>query len=280
MAQLIQLRARIKAVETIKKITHAMRLIAMSSHSRLRVKEEPFATYLNALSALASMVRYNAPDWKHTHLMPVHTATNQHLVILVGSQRGLCGNFNSALFHFFEATVNTEHTMIIGVGKKAVGYLISHGRFPIAAIYPDLSMAAIPAIAQQLMQHILAAPQPFTTVSVVSNQLKTFFIQKPQITQLIPFAYKNNPSIELSLQDYLWEEEPKEVLEYVIVQMLEAHIQHLLFQSLLAEQAARFISMDSATRNAQGILDTIKLSYNKLRQAKITKELTELSSTL
>lgn len=77
----------------------------------------------------------------------------------------------------------------------------------------------------------------------------------------------------------MWEHTPHEVLDILALQALEVTIQHLLFESLLAEQAARFISMDSSTRNAEKILEETILWYNKLRQAKITRELTELTGS-
>jgi len=81
-------------------------------------------------------------------------------------------------------------------------------------------------------------------------------------------------------EGYYWEQEPAEVLNSLVITYLEARIEQLLFQSLLAEHAARFVSMDSSTRNAKNLLDATKLQYNKLRQAKITKELTELTGSL
>ena len=74
-----------------------------------------------------------------------------------------------------------------------------------------------------------------------------------------------------STNDFIWEHEPTELLNHIANQYLEAQIQNLLFQSLYAEQAARFVSMDNATRNAENLLESTTLTYNKLRQAKITR---------
>ena len=77
--------------------------------------------------------------------------------------------------------------------------------------------------------------------------------------------------------DYIWEQNPEELLTMITQQCVQATVHTLLFHSLLSEQAARFLSMDSSTRSAEGLLEQNKLQYNKLRQAKITKELTELT---
>jgi F-type H+-transporting ATPase subunit gamma len=80
-------------------------------------------------------------------------------------------------------------------------------------------------------------------------------------------------------EQYTWEQNPSDILDDLALQYLTATMYRLLFQSLLAEQAARFISMDNATRNAKQLLEDTQLQYNKLRQAKITRELTELSAS-
>jgi F-type H+-transporting ATPase subunit gamma len=104
--------------------------------------------------------------------------------------------------------------------------------------------------------------------------MQNFFIQRPHIATLVPFTQEKQ--LTTSSHDYLWEQEPQHILDTLVQQYIETQLQSLLFQSLLAEHAARFISMDSSTRNAENLLEVNKLQYNKLRQAKITKELTEL----
>lgn len=120
----------------------------------------------------------------------------------------------------------------------------------------------------------------FTPVMVFSNRLKTFFIQKPHEQVLIPFSPLANNTQTNSTAEYYWEQNPKELLDQLAYQTIEAQLYYLIFESLLAEHAARFISMDNATRNAQTLLEDNLLQYNKLRQAKITKELTELVSSM
>ena len=83
----------------------------------------------------------------------------------------------------------------------------------------------------------------------------------------------------MSVQDYTWDLDPKALVEHLTRQYVVSAIRKALLESLLAEHAARFVSMDSATRNAEKILETTRLKYNKLRQAKITKELLELADT-
>ena len=279
MSQLIQLRNRIRAIETIKKNNACHAFISMSAHTRLRSKDENFRLfYLNTLRSLTGVIKKMSPTWHHPRFTPVSHQEPRNLVILIGSQRGLCGNFNTSLFYFFENTINPNDTVIIPIGKKAVNF-ISSSKYTSTLAFPNLSIAESNTIVQQIIEYVMNEPEPFTSVSVVSNKIKSFFIQKPQVTTLIPYVgFSEN--YQTGTVEYIWEQDPADLLTHLLTQTMHSHLQYLIFQSLLAEQAARFISMDNATRNAQGILDTTKLSYNKLRQAKITKELTELSGTL
>ena len=262
-----------------------MRLISMSSRSRLKSKEDPLREYIQTSAQLLEKIKIHAPDWKNPIINPPSDAPGNPLIILIGSQRGLCGNFNTTLFHFFEKSVLTDHKkgtiQIIPIGKKAINYAEDNPLFSIIASFPELNAKTISSIAHDLLELLIKNEPKFTQVSVFSNKLKTFFIQKPHETKLIPFShegehYNNNANGE----NYYWEQSPNELLDMLAYQTIEIHLHYLLFQSLLAEHAARFISMDNATRNAQTLLEDTQLQYNKLRQAKITKELTELVSSM
>lgn len=280
MALLIQLRQRIKAIETIKKMTHAMRLISMSSHSRLKGKEHDLQHYKNELGALFHTLKTMVPQWENPILYPDESPTSNPLIILVGSQKGLCGNFNSALFQLLEKRheqKKVQLTQVITVGKKAVDYAQEKMTNAVVESYSNFSYSNLLDVAKQINTQLTQAKKPYSSVIVFSNVLKTFFLQKPVSTQLIPFNHATGEVNEDLKEDLIWEQSADELLDFLSAQYLEATIQHLLFQSLLAEHAARFLSMDNSTRNAKGLLETTRMQYNKLRQTKITKEVTELS---
>jgi len=282
MSELVQMRQRIKAIETIQKITHAMRLIAMSAHSRLKRTETGLKKYINSIDILFSTIYKLYPDWHN----PIMNPKNNHtkiLVILVGSQKGLCGTFNTNLFAYFTQQMarHAESTFdSIAIGKKAIDFLArNHTHIHVIKHYNNFNTHTIFPIAHTITELITNAPIPYSSVIVFSNELKSFFIQKPIRTNLIPLVTAVT-EVSPPVEGYVWEHEPQLVLDTLAYQYLEAHIQHLLFNSLYAEQAARFLSMDMATRNAVSLLDNSKLMYNKLRQAKITNELTELTGSL
>lgn len=284
MSRLIQLRQRIKAIETTQKVTHAMRLISMSTHSQLKNKEQALRAYQKTISTLFGRLQAIAQTSPQTIAEKVSVqSTSKPLLILIGSQKGLCGTFNSDLFAFFEKNFheNDWHgSDIITVGKNAVDFIASKS-LPVTVIetFPTLSAATHMGVMRTIAN--LIDEKAYTSVIVISNGLKSFFLQKPQKTVLLPVALATDTTaVHEELGDFAWEEDIASLYEAALKQYIEVNLHFQLFQSLLAEHAARFISMDNATRNAKNLLEKARLDYNKLRQAKITKELTELASTL
>lgn len=280
MAKLIQLRQRIKAIETIKKITHAMRLISMSTHSHLKALQDPLLLYTDALNQIFDELLSAAPGWRNPLIHAPESPYHKILFIIVGSQKGLCGSFNTHLFkvihhHLQTAGYAADRLAIIAIGQKAIDFTRSLGSYRLQHAYEKFNAQNIESIAQEITRTIISAKEPYQSVLIASNLFKSFFAQKPQITQLTPFKpYQAKESDRTD--DITWEQSPAELLDALIPQYFTSQIHYFLFQSLLAEHAARFISMDTATRNANSLLETSRLEYNKLRQAKITKELTEL----
>ncbi|HRN77620.1 MAG TPA: FoF1 ATP synthase subunit gamma [Candidatus Dependentiae bacterium] len=280
MSKLVHMRQRIKAIETIKKITHAMRLISMSTHSRLKNKQEPMTQYIEHIKTLFERIHTIVPEWHNQLLNPSPQTPTKNLIILIGSQKGLCGNFNSSLFNFFNRS-NSPYIHpydIIVIGKKAVDFIQEVTNGNLIATYPTFGLRNLFTLSQALVDTIIHAPQPYTSVIMVSNKLQGFFVQKPHDTQLIPFTLDHDMK-QSSTEEYIWEQNATEILDVIAQQYLEAYIQFTLFQSLYAEYAARFLSMDNSTRNANNLLELTKLEYNKLRQARITQELTELTGS-
>jgi len=280
MSKLIQMRNRIQTIETIKKVTDVMRIISMSAHSRLKAKQEPLSEYFNTLKTLFARIRQTAPAWSHAQLMPSTTNSNP-LIIIIGSQKGLCGAFNTQLSKILQDYITknpSAHYHFTAVGKKPIDYLINNYPDRLICSFPMLTTRNFLTIAQELTDLIMLATPAYTSVTIISNVFKSFFVQKPTITQLIPFHnIQATSALAPETDKYLWDEAPHDILDVLAVQYIEAQFQHLIFQSLLSEHAARFISMDNSTRNANSLLTTTKLEYNKVRQAKITTEITELT---
>lgn len=274
MSQLILLRQRIKAIETIKKITHAMRLISMSSHTHLRNNKGSFESYTLNLKHLLAKIKIIAPINNENLSKKNHN--EKILLCVVSSQKGLCGTFNSNLINFFKNYITSfdqSNVSLFLVGKKIIDNISRDYSHQIINTEPNFSLRTMPHILKKL-QSIMKS---FDRVIVIHNKSKTFFSQKTQASIVTPLELNDNHTSSDTFGEYQWEINPETVFDTLFKEYTHAYLEHLLLESLLAEHAARFIAMDNSTRNAHTLLEEKKIEYNKLRQAKITKELTELS---
>lgn len=280
MSKLIQMRNRIQTIETIRKVTDVMRIISMSAHSRLKAKQEPLNEYMHALKNLLAKVQQATPSWSHEQLMPTGS-NNNPLIIIIGSQKGLCGAFNtqlSKILNEYIARNPSAHYRFSAVGRKPIEYLINNHPDKLIYSFPTVTSRNFLILAQELTDLIMTATPAYTSVIIISNVFKNFFVQKATVTRLIPFDLTHiNAQAEPPTEGYIWDESSSTILNTLAVQYVEAQFQHLIFQSLLSEHAARFLSMDNSTRNANTLLTNTKMEYNKIRQAKITTEITELT---
>lgn len=271
MSQLVQFRQRIHAVETIKKITQAMRLIAMSGHARLKNREHflhDFTDQIRQLTAIAQAAQ-------RTQTTAADHAAKK-LYVIVTSQKGLCGNFNNSLL-----TLAARHLAqfanadVISIGKTARVFCKEHNLTTVRK-YEGLALSTLSSLSEQLSSYIHKHWLSYDEIIFIRNKPVSFFVQKPEIVSLI--TTQASSSAQDETDTYLWLAAPEQLLKELHETYLRISVETMLFESLLAEQAARFQSMDSATRNAESLLETMKRQYNKLRQAKITKELIELSA--
>ncbi|MDP3788287.1 MAG: FoF1 ATP synthase subunit gamma [Candidatus Chromulinivorax sp.] len=277
MSQLIQLKQRIKAIQVIKKITHAMRLISMSSRLKMIKQSEHLKVFRDEITPLLCSLENVHPS------IDQNQRFHKNIWILIASEKGLCGNFNTIIFAYFQAklrNINVDDYNFIAVGKEAGNFLTELGIQPVAR-YDKLSNSQLEKTATQLYEFLLQHKESYQTVTCFYNRSKTFFVQEPCQYQLLPVQAQSSCSINdtINLEDYHWEQAPADVILCIFQSFLKLNVLFILSQSMIAEQSARFLSMDSSTRNAENLLKKMNLEYNKIRQAKITRELTELISS-
>jgi F-type H+-transporting ATPase subunit gamma len=252
-----------------------MRLVAMSTITRLKSQMEYLHDYAKTIEQLYATVATLAD-----HQAQLHPASAHELIIVVGSQKGLCGNFNGTIATSFEQLLATHHNAhIMTVGKKItelISPLLKKSNLHIAS-FDGLTNATIPLIVENIITYLFTQ-RFYTHVWVVSGYARNMFVQRARVSTLLPV--KIPPTLKLNVDSYIWEQNPQELVDSLFKQYISAHLHTLLIASLFAEQSARFTSMDSATRNAKDVKEQMQLTYNKARQAKITKELTELTSSI
>jgi F-type H+-transporting ATPase subunit gamma len=276
MSQLIHLKTRIKAIGAIRKIAQTMRLISMSSHSKLKKQSESLQRFRNEIRPLLCGLTTQTTK---EHLQ--HPPKFKTLYILFSAEKGLCGNFNNTMYAYFQrhlTAATLENSHVISVGKKTSQYLQQRGIVPLFEFDKALPNH-LEKIAQDLYEKVIHVHKNYQSVVCMASSPKTFFVQEPASTMIIPIQQDpceirtNQP-----LEEYEWLQERKDVTRCMFRILLKTNILLILNNSMLSEQSARFLSMDNATRSAENLLKEMKLAFNKLRQAKITRELIELIS--
>ena len=278
MSQLIQLKQRIKTITAVKKITQTMRLIARSMHSKLKklagslqVLKQEFKPLLCTLTKQKVVAQGNGQKIKY-----------KTLFIICASEKGLCGTFNATMFSYFNKKLTPEtlqNSHVISVGKKASQYITQRGIVPIVE-FNKILPNKLESIVQDIYTKIVEIYPDYEEVVCLSSFAKTFFTQEPQTTTLIPIKQDPCSIIDenINLDDYEWPQDKQDVTNSLFQILLRVNILSILINSMLSEQSSRFLSMDNATRSAQDLQKSLKLAFNKMRQAKITRELIELIS--
>jgi F-type H+-transporting ATPase subunit gamma len=296
MSHLVQLRHKIRSIQSTKKITHALRLVSMSSYNKLDKANAPLNVYAQSVKSFFREILTYAPEWKSTLLFPQDVLDAQPLYIIVATSKGLCGSLNSNLLRYLDTALFIEKQQkptFIAIGQKAINYVKEHDLGELAWSYTELNSSNFIALADDLVDKITNSPITYSSVSFFSSYAKSFFSQHAQKFTLIPIALdasdkangtdKAKPVIsredEESFDAPIWEQDKEQILDYLAIRYLRSSIIHILFQALRAEHAARFLAMENSTNNAEKYLEKLTLLFNKTRQALITKEVSELSAS-
>ena len=296
MPSLKDFRDRIASVKSTKKITSAMKMVAASKLKKAQDQAEASQPYARAmgemLSRLAAGVRITASSSK---LLAGTGSDQTHLLVVVTSDRGLCGGFNGNLLRLARQEVarltsEGKDVKIITVGRKA-GDLLKRdqgdriiGKYEGIGASNRVQFSEANEITQFILEQFEAGS--FDVYSFIYNNFVSVLTQKPNTQQLIPFkmpknieANDNDKQEEASVAaPYSFEPEEEAILAQLLPRNLGVQMFRALLDSAAGEQAARMTAMDNATRNAGDMIDRLTLVYNRTRQANITKELIEIIS--
>lgn len=293
MATLREIRRRIVGVKATSKITQAMKMVAAAKLRRAQDAMISARPYSKALDGLLKDLLVNAGDEiaKSPLLFGRILPENQKervLLIVVTSDRGLAGAFNSNLIKFAEAKIREDFAdhyadnrlSIITVGRRGSDYFGKRNYNVLEkyiGIFSKLDFTTAQAIVKQVSA--LFDEAEYDRVEVIYNEFKSVIAQRQVSERLLPVverhelahAEKNQSSI-----DYIYEPEPAEILDVLVPRHLETQVWKSLLESNASEQGARMTAMDSATKNAKDLIKILQLNYNKARQAAITKEILEI----
>ena len=282
MPTLIDLRRRVKSVKNTEQITKAMKTVSSAKLKKAqRVVLEGRPHWHNSPDLLARVA-----GWAGTESHPlfaVRRVKKVHLIIIT-SDKGLCGAFNSNLLaralSFIEDKAGAWQVSLSLIGKKAVNFFKKFS-YPVERAYAErvdkLTVRELDGMAGHVMQKFLF--QETDAAYVVYNEFKSLLAPRITIAQLLPVAAKQGSAGgEGVLPD--WEPASAVLLQTLVPRYVENQLAHFFFESQAAEQAARMMAMDNASKNAEDIITDQILVLNKIRQANITKELLEIMTAV
>ena len=274
-ANIKAIRARIKSVDSTRHITKAMELVASSKVKRASAKMESSRFYkdvmLDAFADLSGAKGYYSK--RRDRSLP-------SLYIIVAGDRGLAGGYNNNIFRSSMAMLNPGD-YVLPIGKRAVEYYKHHGDLKIASdefMSVENFTSNDSAMAARIVKK-LYDKEEIGAVNLISTKFVSVLSQVPDITYMLPLdelADKRNAG--KTKDEFAREYEPsqEEVLKYVIPEYIAGVVYSSVAESYASELAARRSAMDTATKNADEMLDNLNLHYNRARQGAITQEITEI----
>jgi len=290
MPSLKDLRNRIASVKATQKITSAMKLVAASKLRRAQEQAEAGRPYAERMARMLSSLAAGVDGGgEGPRLMTGTGKEDVHLLLVVTSDRGLCGAFNATIFREVRRQIQRLQTegkqvKLLTVGRKGRDLLRREYASLIVQSWEDvgrrrLSFSEAQTIAERLLALFDAGE--FDVASIVYNRFKSAISQIVTVQQIIPFAIPEvQPVDNASELKALYEFEPneEEILADLLPRNMSIQVYRSLLESAASEQGARMTAMDNATRNAGDMIGRLTLTYNRTRQANITKELIEIIS--
>lgn len=286
MASLRDIKRRIQSVKNTRQITKAMKMVSGAKLKRATDRAVAARPYQESLSRVLGRVAAAAGDEISHPLLAQHEQVEKVLVVVMGSDRGLCGSFNGNVFRRLERHVEKEREAGKAVslrtfGKKARGHF-GRRSYNIVSSVIDLTSAkyadAASALADQLSAEFSAGD--VHEVWLAYNYFKSAGTQIPTITRILPLSVSagGKESAAASSVEYKYEPDGQRLLDILLPMQLRTILLQALLDTEAGEHAARMAAMDNATRNAGELISSLTLEYNRGRQAAITKELIEIVS--
>ncbi len=295
MPSLLDLRRRIKSVKNTRQITKAMKMVAAAKLKRAQDRvtaARPFALKMSeVLDNLSSKIE---ADFSH----PLMDARNdsKYLIVLMTADKGLCGAFNSNLIkaaQVFMAENKDKNIEMIPVGRRGRDFF-RRRNVPFAAEYTGLTgkgqveFAEAKEVAQDIIKRF-TEDETIDKVFLVFSEFKTVLSQRAVVEQLLPVARdaqtneetavaQTNPNPEAAATEYIYEQPASEIFSKLLPRQVETQIYRAFLESIASEQGSRMTAMDSASKNAGELIDSLTLNMNRIRQAAITKEIIEVVS--
>ncbi len=283
MPSLRDIRRRIASVKNTQQITNAMKMVSAAKLQRAQARVTAGRPYAERMQLVVEHLEARVHTTRHSLLQP--RAEGKSLLLVVTSDRGLCGGFNGNIQRATAEKISElgdgEQIDIIAVGKKGRDFL-NYRQFDLLDSYIEIFLREVTYeqardIAQRLLS--LYEQEAYRQVLVVSNRFRSAMVQQVVILQLLPMSTLADADDEPDEPfDYLYEPSPTQVLDTLLRKQIEVQLFQVLQESFAGEHGARMTAMDAATQNATEMIASLTLTFNRARQAAITTELIEVVS--
>ena len=287
MPSLDDLKKRIKSVKSTQKITKAMKMVAAAKLRRAQESAEKGRPFSEKMNNIILNISNSIIDKDNASKFLVGTGKdNIHLCVVITADRGLCGGFNTNICrkakNYFERILKEGKTLkIFTVGSKGYeqlkriygGYIIEKTSFK---GFKKITYKDTEEIGKKIVK--LFNEKQFDVCKIFYNKFKNVITQIPQEQQIIPMENSNKKEEKKSENYYEFEPEENEILDDLLPRNISTQIFKAFLENAASEQGSRMTAMDNATRNAGDLVDKLTITYNRSRQAAITKELIEIIS--
>jgi len=287
MPSLDDLKKRISSVKSTQKITKAMKMVAAAKLRRAQENAEKGRPFSEKMNNIILNLSSSISDKDNASKFLVGTGkSNVHLCVVITADKGLCGGFNTNICrkakNYFEKILKEEKTLkILTVGSKGDDQLKRvYGSYIVEKInfkgLKKLTYVEAEQVGSKIIK--LFKESQFDVCKIFYNQFKNVMTQIPQEQQIIPIEKKKDVEKQIFENFYEFEPEENEILENLLPRNISTQIFKAFLENAASEQGSRMTAMDSATRNAGDLVEKLTITYNRSRQAAITKELIEIIS--
>ena len=280
MAGSKEIRTKIKSVENTRKITKAMEMVAASKMRKAQERMRAARPYGEKIRSVCANLSHANPDYKHAFLQKRAETRNVGL-IMVTSDKGLCGGLNTNVMRLVVNKVKEWE----GAGAKVQGTAIGNKGFGFLQRYGIPLVSHVIGLGDRPHLDRLIGPVKIQLDAFAEGKIDAVFLcftrfintmqQEAVCEQLLPLTGETLGAPDSSW-DYLYEPDAKTVLDELLVRYAEAIVYQAVAENIASEQSARMVAMKAASDNGKKVIGELKLTYNKARQAAITKELSEI----
>ncbi|MBH68509.1 MAG: F0F1 ATP synthase subunit gamma [Rhodospirillaceae bacterium] len=286
MPNLKDLKVRINSVKSTQKITSAMKMVAAAKLRRAQEQAEAARPYSARMDRMIATLAGKLSGVGGPKLLAGTGLEETYLLVVMTADRGLCGGFNSSIVRaarkrILELQTNGKSVKVICVGKKGADQLQRDAASLIADSFEgpgrsSIEFSAASDIGSRLIQMFEAGE--FDVCSLIFNKFQSAMTQVVTEHQIIPASVSEEEEVGQGLGTYEYEPDEEGILAELLPRNVSTQIFSALLENIASEHGARMTAMDSATRNAGEMIDKLTLTYNRTRQAFITKELIEIIS--